>query len=592
MYCYCESNREGGALLWQISDFKGIESAQLDIRPGKATILTGINSSGKSSTLQSLLLAAQSLYNEGPIVLNGPLVRLGDAQDLVREASSTGHIGIRLSVDTHFVDGALHDAPLTAEFQLVATEDRSSLRAKRITFASTNFPGQALELARANSRGSDVERALNATAYIGPREVLHVKSLLGSDNRQLRTYAVMQGLRPIGLVQLIAPGRVAGLYRDEFESMLSEGSRKLHGSPRSGITPQVAREFYGLLSEADPDNEEIRDLSKRFGPARSGNPFRFDSIWGELTIAERTQAIDVAASVRARRAYSFLPLKGSVWGHGSVAIGLLESALGTTLGASYDALSALGDSLDELGRRVQYLGPLRDEPRVVWNLWNELAKGLPVGTRGEFSAAVLSRSANDGVRYCPPGETERTVDRLSTAVNQWLEYLQIGDRINARSRGKLGVGFELHLDGHVRDLTSVGVGVSQALPLLVGLLSAPENSVFIVEQPELHLHPAVQARLADFMLLARPDVTLIVETHSESFITRIRRRAAEGIISTSDVDITFVESHGGGATTRTLQLSEFGDLDEWPEGFLSSTEEDIRAILQMNIKRARGATGD
>ena len=61
-------------------------------------------------------------------MLNGPFVRLGDAQDLVRESSSTGHIGIRLSVDTQLVDGALHDVPLTAEYQFVATEDRRATR--------------------------------------------------------------------------------------------------------------------------------------------------------------------------------------------------------------------------------------------------------------------------------------------------------------------------------------------------------------------------------------------------------------------------------------------------------------------------------
>ncbi|WP_157497491.1 AAA family ATPase [Leifsonia sp. Leaf264] len=579
-------------MLWEISDFKGIESAHLDIRPGKATILTGVNSSGKSSTLQSLLLAAQSLYNEGPVVLNGPLVRLGDAQDLVRESSSTGHIGIRLSVDTHLTDGALHDEPLSAEYELVATEDRSSLRAKRIGFTSPSFPGQDLELARANSRGSDVELAMQATRHFGPREVLHVKALLGSDKRQLRTYAVMQGLRPIGLVQLMAPERVASIYRAEFESILSESGRDEQlEMKRSGITPQVAREFVRLLAEAAHEDKKLVDISKRFSHARSGNPYLFDSVWSDLTTSERSDAIGAVAAQRARRAYSLLPIKGPVLAYGSPVVGLLESALGNALGTSFDALGALNSSLDELSRRVQYLGPLRDEPRVVWNHWNELARGLPVGTRGEFSAAVLSRSANDAVQYCPPGQA-RTVDRLSTAVNRWLEYLQIGDRINARSRGKLGVGFELHLDGHIRDLTSVGVGVSQTLPLLVGLLSAPHDSVFIVEQPELHLHPAVQARLADFMLSARPDVSLIIETHSDAFITRIRRRAAEGSIDTSDVDITFIESKSGGARTRTLKLSEFGDLDEWPDGFLSSSEDDIRAILKMNIERARGATGD
>ncbi|MDZ8201865.1 AAA family ATPase [Microbacterium sp. SSW1-59] len=573
-------------MLWQLQDFKGIVSAALDIRGGKTTILTGVNSSGKSSTIQSLLLIAQSLYNDGSIVLNGPLVRLGDAHDLVREGANSGNTQFSLGFDPTSHDGGSQD-DVRIDYELVATEDRSSLRARQVTVNSAEHGELPLVMARQNSRGSDVELAMHATRHLGQRDALHLKSLLGSEKLQLRTYVILQGFRPVAVVQLLDPDVLERRYESTLTALFADGGRQKSARVTTGPFSQYVREFVHLLREAALEDESLRPLAENFRQIRAGNAYSFERVWETFDAAVQARAISAAAAQRKQRAYAFLPIRGSVWRFGTT-IGLLEGQLELKLGATYEVLCAVSDVLDRLAQRVQYLGPLRDEPRVVWNHWNELARGLPVGTRGEYSAAVLSRSGNNPVQYRPP-EGTRTGGLLSTAVNEWLTYLEIGENVAARSRGKLGVGFDLRLGGSVRDLTSVGVGVSQALPLLVGLLSAPHDSIFIVEQPELHLHPAVQARLADFLLLARPDVALVIETHSEAFITRVRRRAAEGTIGIEDVDITFVEPRENGSEARTLQLSEFGDLSEWPTGFLSSAEEDVRAILKMNIQRSSGS---
>ncbi|GAA2540716.1 hypothetical protein GCM10009860_21890 [Microbacterium mitrae] len=574
---------------WQITDFKGIARADLDISPGHATVMTGVNSSGKSSTIQSLLLAAQSLYDDGPIVLNGPLVRLGDAEDLVREGAQSKSIGIQLSLESGYTARGGSPVVRVASYELVAAEDHATLRARKVTIDGPDFEGLPLVLARQNSRGSDVELALQATRQLGERDVLHVKSLLGDGSRQLRTYVAMQGLRPVVVVQLLNPEDVRTRYRKSLAGWLAEEDASLHrldGSP--AFTPSVVREFLRVLSEA-AQSEQLENIPiHEILRSRAVTPMGLKRAWHELKDEDQERVLDVAAEYRSRSPWAFLTVKGSRWGY-RMQEGVLEGQLEEAMGDSYVALTMLSDALDELSRRVQYLGPLRDEPRVVWNHWNELARGLPVGTRGEFSAAVLSRGDSSLVNYQTPAGEPR-IAPLSVAVNQWLAHLEIGDDVVARPQGKLGVGFDLQINGQTRDLTSVGVGVSQALPLLVGLLRSPHASVFIVEQPELHLHPAVQARLADFLLRARPDVSLIVETHSEAFITRIRRRAAEGILRPHAVDITFVEPSAHGAIARKLGLTEFGDLDEWPAGFLSSAEEDIREILRKNIERSQGIT--
>ena len=571
-------------MLWRVKDFKGLKSAEIDIRAGKATVLTGVNSSGKSSVIQSLLLTAQSVQGENQTVLNGPLVRLGDAQDLVREGSESSAVELTVGLEGIVSEDGSSELGLEAVLELVPAEDGSSLRTRRVQISAPGTQDNSFEMRRANSRAIDVDMAMQFTQSMGSRDVLHLKSLLGSDDRQLRTYVVMKGLQPVAVIQLMKPEDIARSYRALLGPLLT-GQETSVANEASAATARIGgaafvREFIRAIStsSAGPDS-----LPPGLRPARNGNPYAFERGWKTLDADERVEMIERAVHARRSRPFVLIPLGPQMRGRG-LGVGLLESRLIDRLGRTLDALNSLSSTLHNIADRVQYLGPLRDEPRVVWSHWNELARGLPVGTRGEYSAAVLSRSSSSFIQYRPPGSAP-VIAPLSQAVNDWLMYLNIGDAVAARSQGKLGVGLDLRVNGQIRDLTSVGVGVSQALPLLVGLLTAPHASIFIVEQPELHLHPSVQARLADFMLNARPDLTLLIETHSESFITRIRRRAAEGELNVNDIDITFVEPGAGGSMARRLEISQFGDLSEWPEGFLSAAEEDIHAILRANIDR-------
>jgi len=577
---------------WSIEDFKGICEAKVDIGRGKTTILTGINSSGKSSLIQSLLLVAQSLHSQGPVVLNGPLVRLGDAQDLVREESESGCVVFSMDINTSKHEEVLSQLDLRARYELVPSGDGATLQPRRVEITVGGELSLPFVIANANSRANDVELAQEVTSGLGQCSALHIKSLLGSENRQLRTYVILQGMKPAVVVQAMEARDIAARYRKALEGLLEEFSQdRLRAAAAANSRAGRAifiREFVRLVAEyaRRHPSENVDELTRPVRKIRNGNPYAFEETWGGLESNQRERLVEMAVESRALNPFVLLPVRGSSWGYIS-ATGVLESALEAALGDTFAALGALGTTLESISDRVQYLGPLRDEPRVVWNHWNELARSLPVGTRGEYSAAVLSRSNTDIIRYVTTNGNVEFAS-LGEAVNDWLGYLEIGDTVAARSHGKLGVGLDLSVAGHVRDLTSVGVGVSQTLPLLVGLLATPLEGLFIVEQPELHLHPAVQARLADFMLTSRPDLSLIVETHSDAFVTRVRRRVAEGTFGGNRVDVTFVEPGLGGSTARALEISEFGDLSEWPDGFISSAEEDVRAILRANIRRSKG----
>lgn len=575
----------GDTIRWQVSNFKGLKNASLDLSPGTLTVLSGVNSSGKSSILQSLLLTAQSQYHDGAIVLNGPLVRLGDSKDLVRHGSDGT---IRIGLDWVPEARKPHNVSTIATvLDLIPTADDSSFRVHQLSLGSGLETDDFVLLNSIYSRSQDVDAIEGARETSLATDYLHVKGVMRGDSRSLRTYVGLQGMVPVEIVQV-------NNARDidiRFKKMLTDFLSRFDKSDRmaNDITSfRVVAEFVKLLDEALPDDNGhhvYADLLK----ARNGNPYTFALAWRGLDEQERAVAIGLAAQQRSLTPLIRIPIARSRLSRVRGAVdttGLLENKLSGTLRESLGLLVQLAEQLVTHGNRVQYLGPLRDEPRVIWNQWNELARGLPVGTRGEYSAVVLSRSALRKVTYATP-EREVTKGTLLEAVDRWLAYLEIGNGVLAKDLGKLGIGLQVQVNGVHRDLTSVGVGVSQALPIVVAVLSVPEKATFIVEQPELHLHPAVQSRLADFLSTARPDISLVVETHSEAFITRIRRRVAENVLDRHRVKVTFLEPSDSGSMTRELELTATGDLSDWPAGFFSDTTDDTAAIMQANIARLR-----
>jgi hypothetical protein len=138
-------------------------------------------------------------------------------------------------------------------------------------------------------------------------------------------------------------------------------------------------------------------------------------------------------------------------------------------------------------------------------------------------------------------------------------------------------------------LRDVGVGISQIVPVLVYSYAATGQTL-AVEQPEIHLHPALQAELGDVFIesaLGERKNTFILETHSEHLILRIMRRMREthegrlpkGLPSVrpQDVSIVFVEPSASGSIIREMDLNERGELVKaWPGGFF---EEGLREML-------------
>ncbi len=121
----------------------------------------------------------------------------------------------------------------------------------------------------------------------------------------------------------------------------------------------------------------------------------------------------------------------------------------------------------------------------------------------------------------------------------------------------------------------VGIGISQVLPVLV-LAYASKGKILAMEQPEIHLHPALQAELGDVFIegaLGDRGNTFILETHSEHLILRLLRRIREGKLKKEDLGVLFVEPlPDRGSRVVELRVDEDGDfIDSWPGGFFEES---------------------
>jgi len=247
---------------------------------------------------------------------------------------------------------------------------------------------------------------------------------------------------------------------------------------------------------------------------------------------------------------------------------------------------------DFLGNRVLYLGPLRQDPQVLYLAAPAEQPGY-VGKKGEFAIAVLHKYADQEV-LCPllDGGVKRLP--LIEAVNYWLGEFGLANAIDTVYRPRLGLEPQLVVSDVERplDMTAVGVGVSQLLPVLVMGLHSEPGMVLIFEQPELHLHPAMQQILADFLLaVVRSGRQVIVETHSDHLVTRVRRRIAEDEHDqTLDlVGILFTERIDGSTRFRRIESNRLGGVEEWPEGFFDQGPKDSQKLLLAGIRKKKSA---
>jgi len=213
------------------------------------------------------------------------------------------------------------------------------------------------------------------------------------------------------------------------------------------------------------------------------------------------------------------------------------------------------------------LGPVRNSPER-WYIYCGVGKEN-VGSRGEYLTDLLFRDPE-----------------LVKEANQWLKRLDIGYQVKVVP---LGPRYKDLLEvilvdtrnkkGVEVNLSDVGFGISQILPFIIQSLAGSEQ-IITIEQPEIHIHPRLQADLGDLIahtIKAPYNNQFLIETHSEHLVLRIQRLIRKKKLKPEDVSVLFVSRGREGSNVQQLRLDEDGDfIDEWPGGFFPERLRELR----------------
>lgn len=257
--------------------------------------------------------------------------------------------------------------------------------------------------------------------------------------------------------------------------------------------------------------------------------------------------------------------------------------------------------LDEL-QKIRYIGPIRRIPERNFQPMRSPDEARWADGSGAWDLVAMKNTDRqwldakaiqslglglkiDNYRYFEiPKESllgvilERASSNVPSGEELDLDSIPASELLRLRERSRI------QLISEANDLElqpcEVGIGVSQVLPVALGAM-APGYRILVVEQPELHIHPAIQCNLGD--LLAAQAIkdesrTMLLETHSEHLILRMLRRIRENTegallpdappLKPKHLSVLWVQQDDGAVLIKPIPVNAQGDFDEqWPKGF-------------------------
>lgn len=604
---------------WTLENFKSFQTSEpLEIAP--LTLFCGANSSGKSSVLQSMLLIKQTFEHspiERVIALNGPLVQLGTFSDIFNyqaKASGTSSIDIGWQIEHQKAEQKGYSSNL-GEFDLKtssidfsfdaegSTNERSTLELQPdlksagmtalLVDRAEEVHNLNIQIERVTGRGRKIEYDSSSLGDHG--ELRFRVANIDEESKESALPTHVSATVVGASVHHFVPNALIVRYdrHRRLAAQVASAIAELSYARRSRF-PQlfISNNVLAIIQDAlSPlsENSRYSDAVARL-IERQTERLTFENLFDrfrEASLSLRRELREVLPKVEKKIANAIYNDLGR---DVTLAIGRV------------DAITSV-KSLNERYFRffLRYLGPLRADPRPLYPL-QALSSPTDVGPKGEQTAAVLHLNAKRKIWTIAssafedsPTDSKSTEATLAFAVADWLKYLGIADDFETVEKGKLGHELRVRTSGvsEFQDLTNVGVGVSQVLPIVVTCLLAAQGSTIILEQPELHLHPAVQARLADFFVaMTLLKKQCIIETHSEHLIERIRFRIVQDRTNfvKNNTKIYFFSKNDGSTSVKNIVINKYGSIDDWPKDFFDQSQIANEKIVMMALKRHKDET--
>jgi len=204
-----------------------------------------------------------------------------------------------------------------------------------------------------------------------------------------------------------------------------------------------------------------------------------------------------------------------------------------------------------------------------------------VGAKGEFTVNLLYKK-----REFPVNEKlylGENANMLSTQTEEWLNKIFEGAKFEI-PKSKSNVLEPLFNTSASKDRykpANVGFGYHYILPIVVSGLIARAGEILIVENPEAHLHPRAQSRLAQFLAkVSSCGVQVFIESHSDHILNALRIAVLDRIVNSEDLNILYFQQNPQQPVVQ-IPVQPNGGIEEWPEGFFDQIDKDFERLFGM-----------
>ena len=537
-------------------NYKAFASGEIEPKP--ITILVGANSSGKSSILQLLLLFSQTQGRDlgtGPLTVNGDRASFGDALNIIKDRS----VSKPLSFKFRITPTNIFDNELIADL------------ARKTVFESLSFtrePSNKHLFANASQSFDTLNSPKQVSIDIKKELMNPLISLAEWMRDEFRKNK--KSLTPQSDVAFkkenASTAANSSLVLSPYEKLV-DTLTLIRTTAEEPIVDHVEYAFFYSAKSAtlelqsislSGNDKDILTFSRRRPNGRMVNDLRSDIFANSILRKYRTNF-----SQQIHTSGLEVLEGGSAGFRLRVDNEVFEKFL---FGIFNRATQKINESF--IGERIQHVSPLRASPRRYYLLDRHYARASLDTQDGALLADILKKKKP-----------------VREHVNKWLR--NFGLSVNVHDVRDIIQSIKVEQNGLDLDLTDVGFGISQVLPVIVQGFLAEANSMTLIEQPEIHLHPKMQADLADLFvdMVKTTRSKILVETHSEYILKRLRRRIAEGVISAEDVGIYLVHGTLGKNRSSYIEQAKIGKMGafKWPKDFSETELEDTIAFARLQI---------
>ena len=575
----------------ELQNFKSYVEKQ-EIKFSDLSILLGANSSGKSTAMQAILVIKQTMECNSPdeqLLLSGKYVTLGDFDDVVYDHDKSSFSYKIILNETSRSEDELEDDTYSVRWSFEKGNDGISTK---LSLVKICFQDICLDLKTCEDNLYHIYMNDKRIPYSVKISNLLFDQFTFHYDEELNNKTI----EFINKISCVLNGPKTATIATEnvfFTEILDDFYFKILDRTNENGSVNVSDNTKYLSEEINRLLDHARELQfPQYEIAYHSLPNDIRKTILSRSIANLNSCEEIISVVESFGKYlkEYQGSKKCIEEYtGEKSLGKHPFVLMNRTRRKEDDLSRLKYALDfynDLNKKIIsqifFVGPIRETPKGLYNVGFEAIPKY-VGPTGAYFASVLLHESKRTKKYILPHSIEEC--SLSDALSEWLVHLNIANNVSVNKKTSFGFSVTVeNMQYALSDIMNVGIGTSQILPVLISVLLSEPGEILMFEQPELHLHPYSQSRLADlFIAYCKEGRKIILETHSEYLLLRLRYNIVKGLYSNKASAVNLFQNNEG-TKVKHANISGYGDI-EYPSDFRDETQQLLDDLLDAMIER-------